>query len=203
MKVVKPDEEGLKLAATTMLTGGIVIYPTETFYGLGSVPSDPDATRRVCEIKGRADKPLPLICGDENMARRIVEFNVAAEVLAQRFWPGPLTLVLPKKIDYPIWVTHGKKTLAVRVPGHDVARRLASMSAGVIISTSANKSGEAPPRTAKEAMSQFGRTVDVVVDGGVTPGGLPSTVLDLTSGELWILRSGPVTGKQITDALKG
>jgi L-threonylcarbamoyladenylate synthase len=102
-----------------------------------------------------------------------------------------------------MWVTHGKKTLAVRVSSHEVARRLASMSAGVIVSTSANKAGEEPPRTAKEAIDQIGREVDIVVDGGMTPGGKPSTILDLTSDELWILRSGPVTGGQIMKALKG
>lgn len=203
MKIVKPDEKGLREAATTMLAGGVVVYPTETFYGLGCLPSDPDASKRVCEIKGRADKALPLICGSVEAARRIVEFNAAAEILAHRFWPGPLTLVLPSKINYPMWVTHGKQTLAVRVSGNEVARRLASMSAGVIVSTSANKSGETPPRTAKEAADQIGRKVDIVVDGGMTPGDKPSTILDLTSEELWILRSGPVTGEQIVKALKG
>ena len=203
MKIVKPDEEGLKESAVTMLGGGVVVYPTETFYGLGCLPSDPDASRRICEIKGRADKALPLICGSPEAARKVVEFNAAAEILAEKFWPGPLTLVLPSKINYPVWVTHGKKTLAVRVSGHEVARKLASMSAGVIVSTSANKSGETPPRTAKEAVDQIGRKVDIVVDGGMTPGGMPSTILDLTSDELWILRSGPVTGTQIVEALKG
>jgi len=203
MKIVKPDEEGLKEAATVMLAGGLTVYPTETFYGLGCLPSDPDASRRVCKIKGRADKALPLICGSVEAARRVVEFNAAAELLAQRFWPGPLTLVLPGRVNYPMWVTHGKKTLAVRVSSNEVARRLASMSAGVIVSTSANKSGGEPPMTAKEAVDQIGREVDIVVDGGMTPGGKPSTILDLTSDELWILRSGPVTGEQITKTLKG
>jgi L-threonylcarbamoyladenylate synthase len=203
MKIVKPDEEGLREAAATMLAGGVVVYPTETFYGLGCLPSDPDAARRVCKIKGRADKALPLICGSVEAARSVVEFNAAAELLIERFWPGPLTLVLPSKINYPMWVTHGKKTLAVRVSSNEVARRLASMSAGVIVSTSANKSGEEPPRTAKEVADQVGREVDIVVDGGMTAGGRPSTILDLTSDELWILRSGPVTGGQIMKALKG
>ena len=203
MKIVKPDEEGLKEAATVMLAGGVAVYPTETFYGLGCLPSDPDASKRVCKIKGRADKALPLICGSVEAARHVVEFNAAAELLAQRFWPGPLTLVLPRRVNYPMWVTHGKKTLAVRVSSSEVARRLASMSAGVIVSTSANKSGGEPPMTAKEAVDQIGRGVDIVVDGGMTPGGKPSTILDLTSDELWILRSGPVTGGQIMKALKG
>jgi len=203
MEIVKPDEVGLKEAAATMMAGGVAVYPTETFYGLGCLPSDPDAAMRVCRIKGRADKALPLICGSTEVARRIVELNAAAELLAERFWPGPLTLVLPSRVSYPMWVTHGKKTLAVRVSGSEVARRLASMSGGVIVSTSANKAGEEPPRTAKEAIDQIGREVDIVVEGGATPGGMPSTILDLTGDELWILRCGPVTGSQITKALRG
>jgi L-threonylcarbamoyladenylate synthase len=202
MKLVNADERGLRDAALVLRNGGVVIYPTETVYGLGCEPSNPDATRRVCEIKGRADKPLPLICADTKSARRVVEFNAAAEKLVERFWPGPLSLVLPSKVDYPIWVTRHKPTLAVRVPGHEAARRLAGLCGGVIVSTSANRSGEEPPRTAQGAIEQIGSKVDVVVDGGITPGGESSTVLDLSSEELWVLRSGPVSSEDILKALR-
>jgi len=202
MKIVKADEEGLKLAAATMRNGGVIIYPTETVYGLGCLPSDPDATRRICEIKGRAENPLPLVCGDIGMARRVVQFNGAAKKLAEAFWPGPLMFVLPSKVVYPMWVTHGKKTLGLRVPGADVPRKLAQLAGGVIVSTSANKSGEPPATTAKEAIDQIGYKVDVVVDGGPSLGGTPSTILDLSGKEMWILRSGPITGSQIMEALE-
>jgi L-threonylcarbamoyladenylate synthase len=202
MKVLKADEQGLREAATVIRAGGVVIYPTETVYGLGCEPSNPDATRRVCEIKERADKPMPLICSDVRTARRVVEFNAAAEKLVERFWPGPLTLVLPNKVDYPIWVTLHKPTLGVRVPGHEAARRLAELSGGVIVSTSANRGGEAPSRTAQGAIDQIGKKVDIVLDGGTTPGGEPSTVLDLSGEELWILRSGPVSGEDILKVLR-
>jgi L-threonylcarbamoyladenylate synthase len=201
MKVVKADEEGLREAAQSIRMGGVVIYPTETVYGIGCDPANPDATRRVCEIKERATNPLPIACADISDAKRIVKFNSAAEILAKKFWPGPLMLVLPKIVDYSIWVTHGKNTLGVRVPDHEVARRLTKLCGGMIVSTSANKSGERPPWTPKEAIQQIGKEVDIVVDGGPTPGYQPSTVLDLTSEELWILRTGPISGQQIKEAL--
>ncbi|MCW4049779.1 MAG: L-threonylcarbamoyladenylate synthase [Candidatus Bathyarchaeota archaeon] len=203
MKVVKPDEHGLREAATVIRTGGVVIYPTETVYGLGCEPSNADATRRVCEIKGRADNPLPIICADTETAERVVEFNAAARKLAEKFWPGPLTLVLPKKVDYPIWVNRGGKTLGVRVSGLETARRLAKLSGGVIVSTSANKTGKGPYDNAKDVIRHLGDEVNLVIDGGTTSGELPSTVLDLTGEELWILRSGPITGDQIVKTLKG
>ncbi len=202
MKIVKADEEGLRFAAETMRNRGVVIYPTETVYGLGCIPSDPDATKRICEIKGRAENPLPLVCGDIEMARRVVQFNATAEKLAEAFWPGPLMFVLPSKVVYPMWVTHGKKTLGLRVPGAEVPRKLAQLAGGVIVSTSANISGEPPATTAKEAISQTGFKVDVVVDGGPSPGGKPSTIIDLSGKEMWILRSGPISGSQIMETLK-
>lgn len=202
MKFVKADEEGLRLAAATMRNGGVVIYPTETVYGMGCIPSDPAAAMRICEIKGRAEKPLPLICGDIEMARKVVQFNVTAEKLAEAFWPGPLMFILPSKVVYPMWVTHGKNTLGLRVPGAEVPRKLAQLAGGVIVSTSANISGEPPATTAKEALSKTGFKVDLVVDGGPSPGGKPSTIIDLSGKEMWILRSGPISGTQIMETLK-
>ena len=110
-------------------------------------------------------------------------------------------LVLPAKVEYSVWVTHGAKTLGVRVPDHKVSRRLAELSGGVIVSTSANKSGETPPTTASEAANQIGEEVDLILDGGPSPLIKPSTVLDLSGEQAWILRQGPVTAKQIKRAL--
>jgi L-threonylcarbamoyladenylate synthase len=202
MKIVKADEEGLRYAGNVMRDGGVAIYPTETVYGLGCAPSDPDATKRILQIKQRADKPLPLICSSIEMAKRIVKFNATAEKLAEKFWPGPLMLILPKKVDYPVWITHGKKTLGIRVSGSDVARKLAELAGGVIVSTSANKSGADSPTSVQDAIDQVGKGVDVVVDGGPSQGQLPSTILDLSGSEMWIVRSGSITGKMIMDALE-
>lgn len=203
MKIIKADDVGIKKAAETILKGGLVIYPTETVYGLGCLPSDPDATRRVCEVKQRATNPLPLICSDIQSARKVVHFNQAAEILTTKFWPGPLTLVLPSIVSYSIWVTHGKKTLAIRVPDHEIARELARLSGGVIVSTSANISGEEPSRSVNEVKEQVGNKVDLILDGGRSMNQLPSTILDLSGEELWILRSGPITGKEIMKVLRG
>jgi L-threonylcarbamoyladenylate synthase len=202
MKIVKADEEGLRYAGNVMRDGGVAIYHTETVYGLGCAPSDPDATKRILQIKQRADKPLPLICSSIEMAKRIVKFNATAEKLAEKFWPGPLMLILPKKVDYPVWITHGKKTLGIRVSGSDVARKLAELAGGVIVSTSANKSGADSPTSVQDAIDQVGKGVDVVVDGGPSQGQLPSTILDLSGSEMWIVRSGSITGKMIMDALE-
>jgi L-threonylcarbamoyladenylate synthase len=203
MKVLPATEENIEKAAAIIKKGGVVVYPTETVYGIGCAPYNAEAAERVCYVKGRADKPLPLACADADDARGIVEFNPAAERLAERFWPGPLMLVLPARIEYSVWVTHGAKTLGVRVPDHDVARRLAELSDGIIVSTSANRTGEPPATTAEEAADQVGDGVDLILNGGPAKSQLPSTVLDLSGEQLWILRAGPITGEQIKNALKG
>ena len=201
MKILEATDEAIKEAAAVIRAGGVVIYPTETVYGLGCAPQIPEATKRLCLIKGRADKPLPLACSDIEAARRIVEFNPTAERLAERFWPGPLMLVLPVKVEYSIWVTHGAKTLGLRVPGHEVSRKLARLSGGVIVSTSANKSGEEPPISADVAARKIGEEVDLVLDGGNSPGKRPSTVLDVSGENVRVLREGPVSVEKIKRVL--
>ena len=201
MEILGATDEAIRRAAVIVREGGVVIYPTETVYGLGCNPAIVEAAKRVCFIKGRADKPLPLACADMETARRIVDFSPAAERVASRFWPGPLMLVLPAKVEYSIWITHGASTLGVRVPDHSVAWRLAKLSGGVIVSTSANRSGEPPPVTAREAYEQIGGEVDLVLDGGPAPLTNPSTVLDLSGEQAWILRKGPITAGQLKEAL--
>lgn len=203
MKILEATDDAIKEAAVVIRAGGVVIYPTETVYGLGCAPQIPEAAKRLCFIKGRADKPLPLVCSDMEAAMRIVEFNPVAERLAERFWPGPLMLVLPAKVEYSIWVTHGAKTLGLRVPGHEVSRKLAKLSGGVIVSTSANKSGEKPHTSASGAAEELGEDVDLILDGGRTPLTEPSTVLDLSGEQTWMLRKGPITAEQIKNALSG
>ncbi|MCX6648769.1 MAG: L-threonylcarbamoyladenylate synthase [Candidatus Bathyarchaeota archaeon] len=203
MKFLEATDEAIKAAAYLMVQGGVVVYPTETVYGIGCAPSDPDAAQRICELKGRADKPLPLICADIEAARKVVEMSPEAEKLAAKFWPGPLTLVLPSKVKYSMWVQRGAKTLGVRVSPYPVAQKLAKAAGGVIVSTSANISGEEPAESAEEAKRIFGNKVDIILDGGASPGGESSTVVDLSGEEIWLLRKGPVTGEQIMAALRG
>jgi len=201
MEILKATDDAIRRAAVIIQQGGIVIYPTETVYGLGCNPANVEAAKRICFIKGRADKPLPVACADMEEARRIVDFSPAAERVAARFWPGPLMLVLPARVEYSIWITHGASTLGVRVPDHSVARSLAKLSGGVIVSTSANKSGEPPPSTAREAFNKLRTEIDLVLDGGPSPLTQPSTVLDMSGEQAWILRSGPITAEQLKEAL--
>ena len=202
MKTLPSTEENIKKAASLINDGRVIVYPTETVYGLGCLPSDPDAAKRICELKGRADKPLPLICSSTEAARRIVDMTPAAEKLASTFWPGPLTIVLPAKVKYSTWVTHGAKTLGVRVTSHHVASMLAKLSGGVIVSTSANKSGEESCKTAEEVEKVFGSKVDLILDDGPSLGNQSSTVLEMSGEDPWILRSGPITGEQILKVLR-
>lgn len=203
MRLLEATDENIRRTATMVKLGGLVVYPTETVYGLGCAPHIPEAAEKLCKLKGRSDKSLPLVCHSTEFATQIVEFNPVAERLVERFWPGPLTLVLPSKQDYSRWVTHGAKTLAVRVPGHHVSRELARLSGGVLVSTSANKAGEAPAKTAQEAVDALGEGVNIILDGGPSPGEKPSTILDLSGEQAWILRTGPVSAQQIKDALGG
>jgi L-threonylcarbamoyladenylate synthase len=201
MKTLPATEKNIKKAAMVIKLGGVVIYPTETVYGFGCAPMIPEAAKRICLAKGRANKPLPLACSDTEAARHIVEFNSAAIRLAERFWPGPLMLVLPAKVEYSVWVTHGAKTLGVRVPDHRVSLDLAKLSGGVIVSTSANISGEEPAITASEAFEQLGDKVDLILDDGPSSGTEPSTVVDLRGVNPWILRKGPITAYEIKEVL--
>jgi L-threonylcarbamoyladenylate synthase len=202
MKLLAATDEAIKTAAFLLREGGVIIYPTETVYGIGCIPSESSAAQRICEIKGRADKPLPLICSDVDAVKRIVVMTPSAEKLAAKFWPGPLTLVLPAKAKYSMWVSHGASTLGVRVTEHPIARKLAKQVGGVIVSTSANLSGREPAKTAQEAAEIFGNKVDVILDDGPSPRSESSTILDLSGEELWLLRKGPITGEQILAVLR-
>ena len=203
MRILKANDEAIMAAGYMMREGGVVVYPTETVYGIGCLPSDPNATQRICEIKQRADKPLPLICADVEAARRIVEMTPEAEKLAAKFWPGPLTLVLKSKVKYGMWVTHGASTLGVRVSPRIIAQKLSKAAGGVIVSTSANVSGDPPAQSAEEARRIFDGKVDIILDGGPSQVSESSTVVDLSSEEIWLLRKGPVTGEEIMAALRG
>lgn len=202
MRLLEANDESIKGAAFMLKEGGVVIYPTETVYGIGCIPSDPDAAQRICKIKQRADKSLPLICSDIEVARKIVEMTPNAERLAAKFWPGPLTIVLTSRVKYSTWVTHGASTLGVRVTEHTVAQKLAKAAGGVIVSTSANVSGEEPAKSAQGAKEIFGDKVDLILDGGPSPRSESSTVVDLTGEDVWLLRKGPITGEQIMAVLR-
>jgi L-threonylcarbamoyladenylate synthase len=157
--------------------------------------------KRIFETKGRARKPLPILAFSIKHVNRVARLNERARKLVERFWPGSLTLVLEKKESLPSIVTCGFDRVGVRVPAHEVALTLIKLSGGLLVGTSANKSGSKPPRTAKEAANQVGDKVDLILDGGPTPLGVSSTVVDVTSEKIRVIREGPVSVKDVNQVL--
>lgn len=202
--------DALERARLLLAAGGLVVYPTETFYGFGCDPRRPGAVARLLRAKGRADgKPLPLIAASAGAARGLLRLSEAEtdlfETLARAFWPGPLTLIAAAAAsgaDRPAaGVAAADDSLAVRVSSHPAAVALAGAAGGVIVSTSANPAGAPPPRTPEAIDASLLARIDLLVDGGPTRGDLPSTVVDLRGGTVELRRSGAIDGEQVRAAL--
>jgi len=181
-------------AAARLRAGGVVAFPTETVYGLGANALDEAAVKRIFELKGRpATSPLIVHAASVEMARGLVtEWPPLAEELARRWWPGPLTLVLPKQSAIPRAVTAGLSTVGVRVPAHPVALDLIRQTGLPLAAPSANRFTGISPTTAEHVQSAFGDAVDVV-DGGPTSVGIESTVVAIDGGRLTLLRPGMIS----------
>jgi len=171
---------------------GVIAYPTDTFYGLGADPRDPEAVKKVFVIKGRkAGQPILLLLHDRNEVTAWASaVTPSAERLMDRFWPGPLTLVFPAAAHVLPELTGGSGTIGLRVPGNELTRELLGHLGTALTGTSANRSGGRDPRTAEEVMREVGDRVDLVLDGGTTTGDRPSTVVDVTSDPPLIIRQG-------------
>jgi L-threonylcarbamoyladenylate synthase len=174
--------------------GGLVAFPTESFYGLGADALDSDAVARVFEVKGRPEQKALLVLVDSidmaaGLAARISD---GARALMARYWPGPLTLVLEAADRVPAGLTGGGSTIGVRMPGHAVARALVHSAGRPITAPSANPSDAPPPLTAAAVREYFEGRVELILDGGPTAGGAGSTVADCTVWPPRILRQGPV-----------
>ena len=189
------------VASRIVERGGLVIYPTETVYGLGCNPFNVEAVKRILKLKGTRQKPLPILAANIGDAEKVALISQSGKQLAAKFWPGPLTLIFPKKSALPSIVTFGLDTVGVRIPDNYVALRLIGLSGGLLIGSSANRTGEEPPRTVQEMSDELKKMVDVVLDGGPTAQGRPSTVADLTSEKPRILREGPIGLGEILDVL--
>jgi L-threonylcarbamoyladenylate synthase len=172
--------------------GGVIAYPTDTFYGLGADPRDAEAVRRIFAIKGReAGQPILLLLHDRSeVAAWASAVTPSAERLMERFWPGPLTLVFPAAPRVLPELTGGSGTIGLRVPGNVLTRELLRTLGTALTGTSANRSGGRDPRTAEEVMREVGDRVDLVLDGGAMPGDKPSTVVDATVEPPRIIRQG-------------
>lgn len=201
MSILKATKNNIMVASRIAERGGLVIYPTETVYGLGCNPLNVKAVKQLLKLKGNRTKPLPVLAASIKDAEKIAVISQKGKKLAAKFWPGPLTLVVPKRPLLPDIVTSGLDSMGIRVPDNEAALSLIRLSGGLLIGSSANRSGEEPPRTVQEIAEELREKVDVVLDGGAAAQGRPSTVVDLISGEPRILREGPVGLEEILDAL--
>ena len=197
------NQPDVAAAAALLRAGELVAFPTDTVYGVGAVVWDAAAVARLYTAKLRAlDKAIPVLLADAaDLALIARAVPPAAIRLAERFWPGPLTLIVPALPAIPSGVTAGGDTVAVRVPDHPLARALIRAAGAPLATTSANLSGQPSPITAAEVAAQLGDRIAVILDGGRCPGGVPSTLVDVTGEQPVILRPGPISLADIRAAM--
>ena len=194
-----PQRDAVQEAAKWIRNGGVVALPTDTLYGLAADPFQSDAVARVFMVKGRdAGRALPLIAADvDQIAARLGPLSPAAERLAAKFWPGPLTLLVPAPVALVREVTGGSGRVGVRVPDDDIARAICRAADRPITATSANRSGQPATADPEEVERTLGKDIDLLVDAGPTRGGPPSTVVDLTGTTPKLVRAGAVPWSEI------
>lgn len=202
-EVLPASEEAIGVAARILAEGGLVSFPTDTVYGVGAHAFQPDAVERIYVAKIRPrDKAIPILLARADDLVLVAEgITETAWLLAERFWPGGLTLVLPKKASVPDVVSAGGPTVAVRVPDHPVFLALVAALGAPLAATSANLSGRPSLITAQDVEAELGWRIELILDGGRCPGGTPSTVLDLSTDPPTILRAGAIAGKEIEAVL--
>jgi len=198
MQIIKIDEPlSIPTAHKVIEAGGIAAFPTDTIYGIGASAYLPEAIDRIYAIKGRdLSKSIPVLIGSMEQLYVVVnEFNEIAQRLAERFWPGPLTIVLPKHPDLPANLS-ATETIGIRFPAHPFVAQLITQT-GPLAVTSANLSGGENTLTAQDVVNQLGDTLDLILDGGSTPGPIPSTVVSCLGSDYKILRHGVISASQI------
>jgi L-threonylcarbamoyladenylate synthase len=202
--ILSPDRDSLARAGQALREGRLVAMPTETVYGLAASAQDGEAVARIFEAKGRPQfNPLIVHGADQTQIENLVDMESRARQIAKAFWPGPLTLILPKRGDTPVaeLASAGLATLAVRVPGHEAARALIRAAGMPLAAPSANASGQLSPTTPEHVQQSLGEKVDMIIAGGAADIGLESTVLDLTGETPVILRPGAVTADDLAPLL--
>jgi L-threonylcarbamoyladenylate synthase len=180
-----------------------VAFPTDTVYGLGCDPWNDKALRKLKSIKDRRREPFPVLVASQALANRIAVMDKRANALASRFWPGPLTMVLRPKVNFPHSLTMRRKTIAIRCPRNRFALKLIKKCGGLLTGTSANITGRAPCAHARAVRQSLGDRIDAVVDGGPSPIRRSSTVIRVYSRRVRIVRKGPILGSQIRRVLLG
>lgn len=198
-----PERELLQEAGDILKNGGLVAFPTETVYGLGGNALDVEASHKIYAAKGRpSDNPLIVHIADmENLKPLVTEIPEAAERLAQKCWPGPLTMIFPKSDLVPRETTGGLDSVAVRMPSHPVARELIRLSGGYVAAPSANTSGRPSPTLAEHVIEDMDGKIEMIVDGGCVGIGLESTIVDFTEEVPTILRPGYISQEMLAEIL--
>lgn len=193
------SESDIVRAAGVIREGGIVAFPTETYYGLAVDPFNESALKKLFRIKNRPEvKPvLVLVSGQDELSRVTTAIPAIAQRLMDRFWPGPLTLVLPARKELSSYITGGTNTVGVRLSSHPVAMSLLKACGIPVTATSANKSNQSPAVTANEAKRIFGNQVDLVLDGGRTPGESSSTLVGFENSGIKCIREGRIPFQEI------
>lgn len=196
---IRDWDKQLSKAAEVLRNGGLVAFPTETVYGLGANALDKRAVKGIYEAKGRpSDNPLIIHIAEESSLESLVDYiPPSAMVLIDTYWPGPLTLIMPKSGKVPSIITAGLDTIAIRMPSNPIALALIKKAGIPVAAPSANSSGKPSPTSAKHVLEDLNGKVDIVIDGGNTDIGLESTVLDLTSDPPVILRPGGISCEQL------
>lgn len=203
MRETPIDRSAIARAAAVLRSGGVVAYPTDTFYGLAADPRNDAAVSRIYEIKGRpAASAMPLIAGSRDQAAQAAGFDAVADRLASAFWPGPLTIVLPALPGLAAPVLGGGTTVAIRVPAHEIARALARELGFPITATSANRSGQPPAATAADLGNAGLDDVDLLLDAGPCRGGLPSTMVEAQGEGVRLVRAGAVAWERVLESLE-
>ena len=201
-RLLRIDEESIREAAATILKGGLVVYPTDTVYGLGCHPFDKEAVNKVADVKRRSKGNFPVLVGSIEKAKELGEVHGDAETLALRFWPGPLTIVVSSTAEFPPAIVGSDRMVGLRVPGRRDTLDFITMCGGSLVGTSANISGAPSVRQVEEALKTFDGKVDLVLDGGSLSKSSESTVVRVTGKHVDILREGAVSRQEIVMALK-
>lgn len=200
---IEECKAALQEAGEIIRQGGLVAFPTETVYGLGGDALNPESSKKIYAAKGRpSDNPLIIHIADMDYLRRIVkEVPQSAYWLADAFWPGPLTMILPKSEEVPYQTTGGLDTVAIRMPSHPVAMAFIREAGGYVAAPSANLSGKPSPTKAKYVVQDMDGRIDMIIDGDGVDIGLESTIVDLTGEKPMILRPGYITEEMLNDVL--
>ena len=203
--IFTPDApRAIEWTADRLLAGGVVAFPTDTVYALAASLAHPESLARLSALKQRPPgKPIPVLLASASALALVArQPDARVEALVARFWPGPLTVAVPARAGLPASVVAGDGTVGVRVPNHFLALELLELAGGAAAGTSANRGGQMPARSTPEVVAAFDREIDLILDGGTTPGGVASTVIRCDGDTLRILRDGPISPDDLQAAWK-